>query len=52
MAHFDLESEQMDVVTAFLNSIINELIYVEQPTRYITNKNVVYRLLRALYSLK
>ncbi len=29
MAHFDLESEQMDVVIAFLNSIIDELIYVE-----------------------
>jgi len=52
MAHFDLESEQMDVVIAFLNSIIDKLIYVEQPTRYITNKNVVCRLLRALYSLK
>jgi len=29
IAHFDLESEQMDVVTAFLNSIIDKLIYVE-----------------------
>jgi len=29
MAYFDLESEQIDVVTAFLNSIINKLIYVE-----------------------
>jgi len=52
IAYFDVESEQIDVVTAFLNSIIDELIYVEQSTRYITNKNIVYRLLRALYSLK
>ncbi len=29
MAYFNLESEQMDVVTAFLNSIIDKLIYVE-----------------------
>jgi len=29
IAHFNLESEQIDVVTAFLNSIIDELIYVE-----------------------
>ena len=53
MAHFDLDCEQMDVVTAFLNALLKERIYVEQPKGYGGGKNsLVCRLLRALYGLK
>lgn len=54
MAYHDLECEQMDVVTAFLNSNLNETVFVEQPTGYEEQKGVdlVCFLLRALYGLK
>ena len=52
MAHYDLDCEQMDVVTAFLNALLKELIYVEYPTGYDGGNNMVYRLRRALYGLK
>ena len=51
MAYYDLECEQMDVITAFLNALLKETIYVEQPTGYATG-NSVCLLLRALYGLK
>ncbi len=34
--HYDLEIEQMDVVTAFLNDDVVSDIYMEQPEGYIT----------------
>ena len=49
---FDLDCEQIDVITAFLNSVLKEVIYVEQPKGYEIGYNLVYLLLRALYSLK
>lgn len=54
IAYHDLECEQMDVVTAFLNSNLNETVFVEQPTGYEEQKGVdlVCFLLRALYGLK
>ena len=51
MAHYDLDCEQMDVITAFLNALLKELIYVEYSTRYKVG-NMICRLLRALYGLK
>ena len=51
MAHYDLDCEQMDVITAFLNALLKEIIYVEQPTGY-EKGNSVCLLLRALYGLK
>ncbi len=50
----DLEIEQLDMVTAFLNSLIADglLIYVEQPTGYKTLKDLVWLLLQSLYGLK
>ena len=45
---------QMDVKCAFLNGIINEEVYVEQPPRFEDHQhpNHVCKLKRALYGLK
>jgi len=45
---------QMDVKSAFLNGIINEEVYVEQPPRFedYQHPNHVYKLKKALYGLK
>ena len=44
----------MDVKSAFLNSFINELVFVEQPPGFEDPgyPNHVYRLHKALYGLK
>lgn len=44
----------MDAVTAFLNSELNEVIYVEQPEGYVKDgqETKVCRLLKSLYGLK
>lgn len=53
-AYYDLDIDQMDVKTAFLYRIINQLVYVQIPKglKNSTNKRMVYKLLKALYSLK
>jgi len=45
---------QMDVKSAFLNGIINEEVYIEQPTGFRDHQhpNHVYKLKKALYGLK
>ena len=40
---------QMDVKSTFLNSDLKEEVYVEQPLGFQKDKNVVYRLKKALY---
>ena len=44
----------MDVKSAFLNSYINELVFVQQPPGFEDDKkpNHVYKLRKALYGLK
>ena len=44
----------MDVETVFLNGVIKEDVYIEQPEGFETHeqKNHVWRLKRALYGLK
>ena len=51
---YNLELDQMDVVTAFLNGDVEEHIYMRQPTGYeIEGKeHMVYKLKKALYGLK
>lgn len=43
---------QMDVVTAFLYSFLDEIIYVEQPYLFELNPKLVCRLRKVLYRLK
>ena len=45
---------QMDVKSTFLNGVLKEEVYVEQPLSYevVGEKNKVYRLKRSLYGLK
>jgi hypothetical protein len=47
----DLELQQMDVVTAFLNGDLEEEIFMELPEGY-QQKGMVYRVLKSLYGLK
>lgn len=48
------EVHQMDAVTTFLNSDLNETIYVEHPQGYVEEgqENQVCKLLKSLYGLK
>jgi hypothetical protein len=52
--HHDFKLYQMDVKSTFLNSPIQELVYVEQPPGFEDPKfpNHVYKLQKALYGLK
>lgn len=54
VAFYNLEFEQMDVTIAFLNGVIDEEIFMQQPPGYEVKgkENLVCRLLRALYGLK
>ena len=53
-SHHNIKLYQIDVKSAFLNSFINELVYVEQPLGFKDHRypNRVYRLYKALYGLK
>jgi hypothetical protein len=51
VAVYDLDAEQLDAVNAFVNSPIDDLIYLELPNGY-RKKGRCLRLLRALYGLK
>lgn len=53
-AYYDLDINQMDVKTAFLYGLIDQLIYVKLPkgTETETTKHMVCKLLKALYELK
>jgi Reverse transcriptase (RNA-dependent DNA polymerase) len=44
----------MDVKTIFLNGLLDEEVYVRQPSEFInqTYPNHVYRLTKALYGFK
>ena len=45
---------QMDVKSAFLNGVLEEEVYIQQPPGFIIQEqeDKVYKLKRALYGLK
>ena len=51
-ANHGLRLSQMDVVTAFLYGLLDDLVYVIQPTGYEDSTGRICKLLRALYKLK
>ncbi|GAB2274148.1 hypothetical protein Dimus_039069 [Dionaea muscipula] len=53
-AFYDLELEQMDVKTAFLNGDLDEIIFMSQPEGYTdsVHKHFVCKLNKSLYGLK
>lgn len=54
VASLDLELEQMDVVTAFLNGDLDKGIYMDIPEGFRTqaNEDKVCKLRKSLYGLK
>ena len=53
-AIFDLEMAQLDIKTAFLNGLVEEEIYIEQPEGFTTpeSEHLVGRLVKCIYGLK
>lgn len=53
-AFFDLDIDQINIKTAFLYGLIDQLVYVDIPNGFKTeaNQNMVCKLLKALYDLK
>ena len=53
-AYYDLDIDQMDVKTAFLYGLIDQLVYVQKPkgSESSANKGMVCKLLKAFYGLK
>ncbi len=51
-AKYNLYIEYVDIVTAFLELLLREEVYIKQPHGFVKNPNLVYQLLKALYGLK
>jgi hypothetical protein len=51
LAVFDLEAYQLDAINAFVNSLIDEEVYIRFPPGF-GRQGLVLRLLRALYGLR
>ena len=54
VAHYDLELQQMDVKTSFLNGELEEEVYMKQPEGFILkeNENLICKLKKSIYGLK
>lgn len=53
VALYNLELDQMDVKTAFLNGVLDEIIYMEQPPGFIqVGRDLVCKLNKTIYGLK
>ena len=53
-AFYNLDINQIIIKTVFLYGLIDQLIYIKilKKIKIKLNKNMVYKLLKALYSLK
>ena len=51
-AKYDLELDQMDVSTAYLNSILDEEIYISPPKGVPIKEGFCWKLKKSIYSLK
>ena len=53
-SHLNFKLYQMDVKSAFLNGMLQEEVYMEQPKGFVNphRPNDVYKLKRPLYGLK
>ena len=49
---YDLEIHQMDVKSAFLARVLDEVIYMAQPEGFIVKGGLICKLLKSLYGLK
>ena len=54
VAHYNLELQQMDVKTAFLNGDLEEEVYIDQHEGFVTTgkKKFVSKLQKLIYGLK
>ena len=54
MAAYDVDIDQMNIKIVFIHDLLDQLIYVKLPKDMDAkaNKNMVCKLLKALYSLK
>jgi len=54
VAHYDLELQQMDVKTVFLNGDLEENVYMNQPMGFSVEgkKHMVCKLKKSIYNLK
>ena len=54
VAHFDLELQQMDVKTAFLNGDLEDEVYMKQPEGFSSREgeHLVFKLKKSMYGLK
>ena len=54
VAHFDLELQQIDVKTTFLNGNIEEVVYMKQPKGFSSSggEHLVCKLKKSIYGLK
>lgn len=54
VAHFDLELQQMDVKTAFLNGDLEDEVYMKQPKGFHSHdgEHLVCKLNKSIYDLK
>ena len=54
VAHFDMELNQMDVRTTFLNGDLVEDVYMSQPTGFeeVGKESMVCKLQKSIYGLK
>lgn len=51
-AAFELKAYQYDVLNAFLNALLDKLVYVQTPEPYVEQLGELLELKRALYGLK